>query len=64
MTPSMFNRTVHRAFGWAFIRAVTSDPRQWPVRLRGASSADRMAARRAIRGRLFEGEEPIVHLMG
>ena len=40
-TPSMFDRAVHRAFGWAFIRAVKSDRRQCPVRLRGASSADR-----------------------
>ena len=25
--PSMFDRAVHGAFGWAFIRAVTSDRR-------------------------------------
>ncbi len=63
-TPSMFDRAVHRAFDWAFIWAVTSDRRQCPVRLRGASSADRdgAALERALQGRRLHFVHGIVTL--
>jgi hypothetical protein len=58
LTPSMVDRAVHRAFGWALIRAITSDRHVQSVYVELRRRISRVA------GRLFEGRKRSSHVMG